>query len=273
MRSLAARRALNLSLLAIASLVVGAWYAVYRLTLGDPRIFAGWCLFGSVVLLALYNTRKRLPFLPLGLAATWLQLHIYVGLLSVLFFVLHAGVALPSGTFETLLAVLYGGVAATGIIGLFLSRSIPPRLARRGEEVIYERIPVLRRELRRRAEAVVLESLTRTRAKGIADYYHKRLYPFFSRPRNLLGHVLGSTAARRALQEEMTEFSTGLRKQDKPFLDRIEDLVVAKDDLDFHWANQAVLKYWLFLHIPLTYALFLFVLVHVVLVYAFGAAG
>ena len=45
-----------------------------------------------------------------------------------------------------------------------------------------------------------------------------------------------------------------------------------KDQLDFHQAMQGLLKGWLFVHIPLTYALLLFALVHLVLVYAFSGA-
>ena len=36
--------------------------------------------------------------------------------------------------------LLYLTVAGTGLFGLYLSRSLPPRLTTRGEEVIYERI-------------------------------------------------------------------------------------------------------------------------------------
>jgi hypothetical protein len=43
-----------------------------------------------------------------------------------------------------------------------------------------------------------------------------------------------------------------------------------KDGLDYHHALQLTLKLWLFVHIPLTYSLLIFSLVHLVLVYAFA---
>ena len=49
-----------------------------------------------------------------------------------------------------------------------------------------------------------------------------------------------------------------------------EDRVCAKDDLDYQYAMQATLKYWLFLHVPLTYSLLVFILSHMVLVFAFS---
>ena len=53
-------------------------------------------------------------------------------------------------------------------------------------------------------------------------------------------------------------------------MDEMKELVEVKSDLDYQYTLQAALKYWLFVHIPATYALFLFVLVHVVLVLAFS---
>ena len=46
-------------------------------------------------------------------------------------------------------------------------------------------------------------------------------------------------------------------------------LIQAKDSLDYHRAMQGLLKGWLFVHIPLTYAMLVFIFVHVVLVHAF----
>lgn len=43
-----------------------------------------------------------------------------------------------------------------------------------------------------------------------------------------------------------------------------------KDDLDYKYVHMAVLKYWLFVHIPLSYSLMLVAVLHVVLVHAFG---
>ena len=52
-------------------------------------------------------------------------------------------------------------------------------------------------------------------------------------------------------------------------MEEIARLVREKDGLDYHHAHQLLLKIWLFVHIPLTYSLLLFILVHVVVVFAF----
>ena len=48
-------------------------------TLANPAVISGWILLGSFVLLCLYGARKKVPFLPIGKTATWLQLHLGFG--------------------------------------------------------------------------------------------------------------------------------------------------------------------------------------------------
>ena len=42
-----------------------------------------------------------------------------------------------------------------------------------------------------------------------------------------------------------------------------------KDDLDYQWARQMLLKGWLFIHIPLTFSLLVLVALHIFVVYGF----
>ena len=121
---------------------------------GMPRLrfLTGWALFGVILLLALYNGRKKLPFLPLLSSEEWLQIHIYAGLLTGVLFAVHINYTITSGWFQGVLAWLYLLVMASGFFGLFLSRAIPKRLTTRGGEVLFERIPAIRRQVREQAE-------------------------------------------------------------------------------------------------------------------------
>jgi hypothetical protein len=56
-------------------------------------------------------------------------------------------------------------------------------------------------------------------------------------------------------------------------LQEIEDRVVAKDNLDFHFAHLMALRLWLFVHIPATYSLIILACVHVATVYAFSSGA
>ena len=53
-------------------------------------------------------------------------------------------------------------------------------------------------------------------------------------------------------------------------LDKLAALVRQKDGLDYHRALQLTLKLWLFVHIPLTYGLLVFTVLHIVLVFGFS---
>ena len=67
----------------------------------DPSAFTtGYLLLAAVFFLALYNVRKKLPFLPLGSSTAWLQWHLYVGIGTLGVFALHAGLTLPNGVLE-----------------------------------------------------------------------------------------------------------------------------------------------------------------------------
>src|SRR5262249_49752973 len=138
MMTFAHRRWLNLALLAVAAGLVLFLDAVLAVSLRPVSLYTGWLLAALMLVLACYNVFKKVPFLPLGKSSGWLQLHIYVGLLSVLVFLLHAGTHLPHGPLGWVLEGLYAGVAGSGLVGLLMSRAFPPLLRSRGEEVIFE---------------------------------------------------------------------------------------------------------------------------------------
>src|SRR5688572_14315422 len=95
----------------------------------------GWTLLAFMLVLTLYNGRKKIPFLPLLKSKTWLQFHIYAGYFTFLLFLGHVRMRFPTGWFEITLASLYVLVMLSGILGLFISRSFPKRLTTRGGEV------------------------------------------------------------------------------------------------------------------------------------------
>ena len=86
----------------VPALVVGAvGIALYRrsLTLNDTAFLSGWTLAGVLLFLTLYNARKKLTYPPLLKSSTWLQLHVYVGLISIALFLFHVGFRVPDGRF------------------------------------------------------------------------------------------------------------------------------------------------------------------------------
>ncbi len=263
MKSFVRRRLRNLGLL----LMVAAGLVVGLPTLALTVEVTGWTLLGSMLILTLYNARKKVPFLPLLRSSTWLQFHVYLGLLTIPLFALHAGMSWPDGVFESLLFSLYCLVSGTGVLGLLLSRLAPRRLANRGEEVLYERIPAMRHRLREQAEQVLVETAEARPSQAVADFYEKHLaVDMKSRP-----GPLALFQKQRARQNRAFETETRVMNDaDKDAVVHLRELAEMKDNLDYHRAVQGALKYWLFVHIPLTYALLICSLYHIVLVLNFA---
>jgi hypothetical protein len=257
-------------LLLMTLLALGA-HRQYSGTLPNYAYLTGWVLFGAMVLLAVYNARKKLPFLPLGKSETWLQIHVYAGFFAVVLFLIHINFRIPTGWFEGVLAWLYALVTASGIAGLVLSRVVPRRLTTRGGEVIYEKIPGLRHKLRLQAEALALGA--EARSPALADFYGQRLVLFFSGSQNFWRHLLESRRPVNALLLQLEDLRRYLSEPERLKLEQLSQLVRQKDGLDYHYALQTALKLWLFVHLPLTYSLMIFSLVHIVLVFAFSGGA
>lgn len=267
------RSLVNFSIVALLTAVIITVNWLYEISLRDPSFFNGWLLLICIVLLSLYNARKKLPFLPLLDVSIWLQAHLNVGWLCIALFLVHTELRLPNGAFESFVWSLFVVVAGSGILGLLLSRIFPARLRRKGEPIIFERIPQYRRQLAEEAEALALRSVSETSSASIADYYAGRLRHFFIRPRNVLAHLFESNAAFVRLRGEMLSLKRYLDDRNQKILEEMLECVSTKDMLDYQYAHQLALKAWLFVHIPLTYSLLLLVIVHVVLVYAFSGGG
>jgi hypothetical protein len=270
-KTLARRRARNAVLTLLLLAGIGGVVHLQSVALRDTSALTGWLLVGGFLALAAYNLRKKLPMLPLLASATWLQLHLYLGLLTAAVFVLHAGWTLPTGRFEAALWMLAVALFVTGLVGIALSRLAPGALTWHGERVIFERIPRMRRELADEVEHLATRSVEQTVSGTIAGYYADRLKAFFAGPRNRWAHLVGSKRPVHRLCREMGTLERYLTDEGRATLKEIEERAIAKDNLDFQETWQGLLKGWLFLHIPLTYATLLAVPVHVVLVYAFAA--
>lgn len=263
--------------LSLATLLAGAALALHfpRLAAALPHLdhLTGWALLALCLLLTAYGARKKLPSLPLFSSRAWLQFHAYAGLLAALLFAYHIRLDLPRGPFHLALAALFLAVTLTGLLGWWLGRLIPRRLTTTGGEVPFERIPLVRRELRLRADALALAAIPEARDTTLADIYARHLAPALAAPPRLLPHLLASP---RELNDRLALLAASVRflsPPEKTRADELGELVRARHVLDFHYANQLLLKAWLFVHVPLTYGLLLFTALHVVLVLAFSGGA
>ncbi len=256
-------------LFAVAAGAIATWQHYVPL-LRNLSYLTGWLLLAVILFLTAYNGRKKLPFLPLGSSRAWLQLHAYVGWLSVVVFFAHVGWRWPDGWFESCLTWMYLVVIVSGVLGLLWSRYVPRRLTSRGGEVLYERIPVIRRSLQDRAEDLALRSVAAARSSAIADFYIAHLSDFFRGPHHYWSHIVEVRTPWNRLQSKLDDLSRFLNEEQRLVLGQVTDLVRQKDGLDYQYALQSSLKLWLFVHVPLTYSLLILTGLHVVLVYGFS---
>lgn len=270
LRFFARRRFFLILLLAAVCGVAWTIHHLFNISLHFTPVTTGLILISSCFALAFFNARKKLPFVPLLRASTWLQFHIYAGWFAVFIFLLHINGRWPDGIFETTLATMFTLVALSGVVGIVITRMLPGRLALHGENVIFERIPALRVKLQKDVEALVWKSVEETKSFTISEFYTARLKAYFDRPRNIMPHLIASKAPLQKLTSEVKLLERYMVANERAILVEISECIVAKDNLDAQTAGQGLLKYWLFVHIPLTFSLLLLGMLHGMLAFSFA---
>ncbi|QDU55195.1 hypothetical protein [Aeoliella mucimassa] len=265
MKPFARRRLRSLAIAFLVVVGLGYWLQWIDQGLGRRSYMSGYVLYGLVAFLAAFNVRKKLPTLPLGNASTWLQLHIYVGLVTAGLFVMHIGWRLPNGWFECMLATSFSMTTVSGILGLIMTRRTPQMLNRVRDQVVYERVPILRRALAVRSREMVMQSVADSGATTLADFYAGRLFDFFARPRPFGYYLKPSSTRRKRLLYDMKQLDRYLSVPERDACEQLFAMVREKDDLDFQEMQQRWVKLWLFLHIALTYVLIVLATLHGVL--------
>jgi hypothetical protein len=215
-----------------------------------------------------------------GRRQTWLRGHIWLGLLSVVLVLCHSGFRW-GGSLEVLLWAALIGVIVTGIVGVALQQAVPRLLTSRVPcEAPYEQIPHVCETMRRRADALVdaacgpyedsPQSLENTVAviqyagdarAQLRDFYEHDVRPF------LAARVPRGSPLLNPLQSE-ARFNK-LRKlaglaEVTGEVDELARLCEERRLLREQERLHFLLHVWLLVHIPLSVALLVFGVVHVV---------
>jgi hypothetical protein len=234
--------------------------------LQNPAFTTGYALYAALIALVALHWRKQAPSLPLGKISVWVRFHIYLSFVTIALFGLHVRFQWPTGPFETVLFSVFAIVAGSGIYGLYLTRTIPRQLRLLPEEVVYEQIPDVRREIQHESRRILFAAADST---ALADLYKRKLAPFIEQRRGLLYFLYPNSRRRRRLVEELRELHRFLNDARRQDAQAIERLLCRKDDLDFQAALQIRLKLWMYVHIACSYSLLLLASMHGVVVHAF----
>lgn len=262
--------------LLLTFLTVGGLFAAYLFFAPlYPRhaYLSGWVFLAVMLFLTFFNLRKKVPFLRMGSVGFWLQVHIYVGIISGALFMAHISFSWPHGLLNQIIAALFAIVFVSGIIGLWISRSFPKRLTVAGFETPFERMPHVRTALRKEAEALILAGVDNQTSPVIAEFYTDKIGLFFAKPHNLLAHLLRSQSPQASHRSQFAEIRRYAKRTELDMLDKLEDLVEQKHLLDYQYALQFTLRVWLFSHIPLSYSLLILSVAHIIVVYSFSGSA
>ena len=176
-----------LATVAMALAATAAYVAYAMLAPNGPRggslaglVFA-FLGTGVIVFECLLSLRKKYPASPLGRVSTWLRAHIWLGLLSFLLILFHAGFRWGQGL-AALLMWLFAVIIVSGIFGLALQNWLPRLMLERvARETLYGQIPHVIDELRAEADeriefvtadlAVADATIELVRAGGVKRYF------------------------------------------------------------------------------------------------------
>jgi hypothetical protein len=269
--------------LLIAAISGGLFWLVwiYGNGLRDPRYLDGWVLaVGMSLQLCLHIAVKTARLAPKFISVLR-KFHIFIGLLLIAAFISHSDFSWPDTGFEWALWVGFVLVTLSGIFGTYLARSLQPKLGI-DERVGYDRIAKRRAELAQSVQVIVAMSEP-TAATAILpappyhawimDFYTNHLRNFLQGRGNVIAHLTGSQRPLKRLTDEIDNLSRYVDNQNQEKLEAIKTFVVEKDRLDFAAVHLGLTKGWQFVHVPLTYALIVLTVLHVLVVYAFSSGA
>lgn len=234
--------------------------------LGTPEKVTGYALFACIMALGFFRVRKHLSMLSFIRARWWFAAHTIGGILAYALYIVHVDSWWPEGGYVQLLAALMIAVTISGLIGYIIEKMFPQRLTQQGGEILYSQIPEAVYELKHEAEELMLEMNRKTGNDTLARHYTETLMWFFQKPRFVFSHILGSRRAQHWLLQQFVMVNRYLDEKESEYSAQLKALARKKLDIDYSYAVQTLMKTWLLFHVPLSAALILMSLWHLLLV-------
>lgn len=227
---------------------------------------SGLALFACILFLGFFRVRKHLSMFSLVKARWWFAAHTIGGLLAVALYIFHVDSWWPYRGYEQILAGLMIAITITGFLGYVIEKVFPARLTQNGGEILFSQIPAAVHQLNLAAEELMLETNSKTGSDTLARHYLETLKWFFQKPRFVWSHIIGGRSAEHWLSHQLVTVNRYLDADEKEYCVRLEELARKKLDIDYNYAVQGLLKVWLLFHVPLSGALILMSLWHLLLV-------
>lgn len=280
-------------------LLASAAYLPYARTPRGPHggswIGLAYGIAGSALILFafLLSLRRRFRTARFGTAFTWMQGHVWLGLLSYPLILCHAGFAW-GGTLTSVLMWIFTAVIVSGIAGLILQQYIPRTILHNVPAVtIFEQIPHVIEELKE--EVVTILETVRERVTqrepvlagsaggagglnsgGMADiallqrFIEDELMSFLADPRTPRNGRL-ATAAKT--EETFFRIGTQMGPEMQSKLKQLREIIEERRQFDQQRRLHYWLHLWLLAHVPLSYALVILAALHAVQAWRFASIG
>ena len=224
---------------------------------------------GLIAVLMYLGIRRRSYASSMGTLQGWVSAHVYLGLLTLLLIPLHAGFRFGWDV-HTLAFVLLAVVVLSGVLGLFLYRTIPGRLTRYEAGQQADKIdPEIARLLSD------MRALMKDKSDALVQIYKAELATSQSRASKgwslLLKGQGGDLLAGRSA--DLARKVSSIPPSDQATFQILSQLLLKKTQLEVNLLHQMqlrnVLQAWLYVHVPVSIAMVFAVGVHLIAVFLY----
>ncbi len=245
--------------------ISGWYYFVHNLpSANNHRTFVIW--LGSIgtilaVLAAALSIRKRLAYQGVGKLSSWMSAHIYIGIVAAFAIFYHSRLR-SGGALTAFLLASFWLTVASGVLGWWLSRKIPPLLTAMEENpAILEQLETARDE----SIAGMLELAAGASSDFRAHVTQRLVKDTVSWGRMLRFYKRRSTLAQElpAYQLEYEPVLVQLRDHEQRAFLRAVEYALRANKMNAEIFLQRILRGWLTLHMASTVAMFGLTAVHI----------
>jgi hypothetical protein len=232
----------------------------------------------------LLAVRKRLRTWQLGRVYTWTQGHVWLALLSYPIILFHAGFHWGQAWNLTWVMMwIFTIVIASGIFGLVIQNIIPTKLLNEVQlETIYDQIDHVTKQLSEEAENIVINAsvpeeeaaaagdvavivaapaaILESAKRRLSDFYATQVAPYM---KSAQGRGFALTNQQQSLAA-FSDLRRSLPSSLRQTLDDLESIVNERRQLEHQRSLHHWLHFWLLIHVPLSYALTVLAIVHIV---------
>lgn len=235
-------------------------YAVYSVPRGGSITGYVLGILGTllIIVLMLLAVRKRQYQRPMGRLDTWMRIHVCLGIITCMVVGMHAGFMM-AGTISITLTVVFVLVIVSGFIGTALYEIFPHTIVRMGNDTFHQGgLLDSMAEVEQEIEALQME-----RSDQFCDRI-VRAFALHRYPASINPVVLLRWLIRYVRMRDGGEGIIGLTPSEQIVYQKARELMVRYRKLDRQLFYQRVTRQWLWTHIPLSAALMILLLVHIV---------